>query len=195
MGNELHKCIRRRVRHTPSPWCFFTDTTSKPRFPRPIPPGTSVPAWAYMDVTTSNQWTPTAAQAFKANNGSEFSNTASSSSASSSSPTGGSSPSATSAAPSGSSKKTDVGAIVGGVVGGVGGVAIVAFLLWFWMSRRQRGPTPAQYRAPSPTLHATTPDTEKQPHYAQMSVTPALPVSPPVSPMTVTSGRLYVSGV
>lgn len=49
-------------------------------------------------------------------------------------------------------KKTNVGAIVGGVIGGLAGLAIIGLAIWFYMQRSSRGKgqkvTPAPYTDP-----------------------------------------------
>ncbi|KAF8228494.1 hypothetical protein L208DRAFT_1403785 [Tricholoma matsutake] len=99
-------------------------------FPLPIPPGTRVPHWAYLDVLASDQFLPAAAQAAVGGSESTYipQSTTSSSSASSTS---------TSTSSSSKSSSSNAGAIAGGVVGGVVGLALLA-ALFFWWTRRRR---------------------------------------------------------
>ena len=99
------------------------------KYPEPIPSGTSVPAWAYLDVSAADNFNATAAQIDESQGHPE--------STAGNNPTsvGGPTPTETAGA---SSSHSNTGAIVGGVVGGVGGAAIlaaVAFFLW----RKYRG--------------------------------------------------------
>ncbi|GIK03577.1 hypothetical protein Aspvir_007649 [Aspergillus viridinutans] len=56
----------------------------------------------------------------------------------STSSTSSTSPTRTSTQPPEASSKTNTGAIAGGVVGGVAGVALIAFLVWWLLSRRSK---------------------------------------------------------
>ncbi|EAL89992.1 hypothetical protein KXW98_004622 [Aspergillus fumigatus] len=64
--------------------------------------------------------------------------TASVTSTLSTSSTSAASPTQTSTQPPDTSSKTNTGAIAGGVVGGVAGVALIAFLVWWLVSRRTK---------------------------------------------------------
>ncbi|TCD69375.1 hypothetical protein EIP91_007931 [Steccherinum ochraceum] len=105
-------------------------------YPETIPSGTSIPAWAYLDVATSDNFNITAAQLNQQEGHPE-----STASGPSSTSSGAGSPSST-AQPSSSGKHSNTGAIVGGVVGGLGGAAIlaaVAFFFWRKYRRNSRG--------------------------------------------------------
>ena len=188
MDNKLHElicgCVRARAQ---LPAATLFTMIIRYRFPETIPVGTAVPAWAYLDVTTSNDWNLTTAKNYAAQNKTEITNPSSTSSTSSTSmsstSSGSASPTATTAPTTHTSKKTNVGAIVGGVVGGVCGAVLLLLALLFWYRRRkaQRRPPSAQFRQPSPVLIAApwTPDAEKR-------------FSPgPTSPVSI--GRIYVS--
>ena len=125
-------------------------------WPSSIPSGTSIPAWAYLDVVTPDAFNVTAAQANAAQDPPESTATAGPTSTSQS--IGFSSAGATSlatgtdtavgtstAAASSSGKKSNTGAIVGGVVGGIGGAAILAGVIAFLVirHRRQSGTAPS----------------------------------------------------
>ncbi|GFF28281.1 hypothetical protein IFM46972_02306 [Aspergillus udagawae] len=56
----------------------------------------------------------------------------------STSSTSSASPASTTTQPPGASSKTNTGAIAGGVVGGVAGVALIAFLVWWLFNRRTK---------------------------------------------------------
>lgn len=124
-----------------------------------------------MDIVALGTWNATDAQAFKAENDTEFtapqtstsstllstSNTPSASSTVVVTPTSSTtSDNTTSVA---SPKKSHVGAIVGGVVGGVGGAVIAAIALVLWLRHRknQRRPPSAAFRNVAPLI--TTPYT------------------------------------
>ncbi|CAL1716282.1 unnamed protein product [Somion occarium] len=129
------------------PWSTWTANCQNGTFPsvypRDISPGTSVPAWAYLDVVQLDNFNITAAQALAASNPPESS---AGSSATSTTPTSASTarPSPTSGdanqdsnASSGSGKKTNVGAIAGGVIAGVVGLALIAGAIWWFLRRRR----------------------------------------------------------
>jgi len=177
------------------PWATWNTNCTRSyvdQFPVTIPAGTAIPAWAYMDVP-EGLWNATAADAFKAINDTEFTaSTASATSSSSLTPSSTSSVTPTQSttpvtvvAPSSSSKKTNVGAIAGGIIGGLAVVvlAAIAFVLWLRHRRAQRRPPSAAFRATTPLVTTPyMPDTvEKQ----------FLPDTAP-SPLSATSaGRLY----
>ncbi|KAJ3736153.1 hypothetical protein DFJ43DRAFT_1204260 [Lentinula guzmanii] len=98
-------------------------------FPENIPSGTKVPRWAYQNVTAEDDFNPTEAQAV--GDAPESTGTAP--------PTGSTSvstPTATSSALN-QGKKTNAGAIAGGVVGGVV-VLLLAVAALLYLRRRQR---------------------------------------------------------
>ncbi|KAJ3538365.1 hypothetical protein NMY22_g5195 [Coprinellus aureogranulatus] len=113
-------------------------------FPRDIPQNIAVPAWAYMDVVTSDTFNLTLAQNFggvesTAPAQSTGSPSTRSSSSGTSTNTGGG-PAATSGG-SGTDpekKSSNTGAIVGGVVGGIVGLALIAGLIFFLLRRRNK---------------------------------------------------------
>jgi len=117
-------------------WSFNCTTIYSRKFTETIPANTAVPAWAYLDVETSNTFDPAAAHA----------------AASAPESTGG--PSATAVATPASapskSKKSNTGAIVGGVVGGVVGLCLLLGVMAFCIIRRRRRQT-----APSAAYDST----------------------------------------
>jgi len=96
-----------------------------------IPAATAVPAWAYLDVMTVDQFNVTAAQAMASTNPPESTGAAKATASGSSTPSGAASPSHT-------SKSSNVGPIVGGVVGGVVGLGLVATVAAIFLIRRRR---------------------------------------------------------
>ena len=158
------------------------------RFPTDIPPGTAIPAWAYLDITTWVNFNATEAEDYEKVNHTEVTGSlgASTASAATSSTNGvgtgrttsfstsaaatTSITSPTSSAVGASSKKSNTGAIAGGVVGGVAGVAcaIVLLVLWYRVRKLQK----------------------PQPSYPSSQPTPALPMSPVMSTGKI---ALYVS--
>ncbi|KAI0342886.1 hypothetical protein BDW22DRAFT_1357424 [Trametopsis cervina] len=126
-------------------------------YPDKIPPTVSVPRWAYIDVTEhGGTFSPSLAEQIAAENLPDIgplspSSSSSSSSSSASSPTSVAlPPSATTpvifptptsgldTSSGGESKKSNVGPIVGGVVGGIGGIALIALAVWFCFLRKKR---------------------------------------------------------
>ncbi|KAH9941829.1 uncharacterized protein BXZ73DRAFT_75008 [Epithele typhae] len=131
-------------------------------FPNPIPPHTSVPAWAYGDVVTSSNFNVAQAEAVANSNAPDSSakagmtvtsgtavidpNPTSRSPASvtdsGSDPTGTGSGDKNQEATS--SKSSNVGAIVGGIVGGLAGAALLAGAgYWFIFRHRRNGASPS----------------------------------------------------
>jgi len=122
-----------------------TVNTSIDVYPETIPSGTSVPAWAYLDVVTSDFFNLTLAQADVGAPesyapGSKPTGTAPSSTsyvATTSAALGASS--STTSVPNSTTtpKKSNVGAIAGGVVGGVVVLALIAALVAFFLVRKR----------------------------------------------------------
>ncbi|TFK42438.1 hypothetical protein BDQ12DRAFT_274708 [Crucibulum laeve] len=116
-----------------------------------IPPGTSVPAYAYDDVTTSDGFNATTAL--------QESNLPESTAlpqATTSVPT--TSPNSTAASASNSKSSNHAGAIAGGVIGGVVALAVIAGIA-FWFIRRHRSSriAPSQaYGNVTPMTNAST---------------------------------------
>ncbi|KAK7690898.1 hypothetical protein QCA50_006000 [Cerrena zonata] len=133
-----------------STWATSCPTTYQTVYPHNIPSGTSVPAWAYLDVTRGDNFNATAAKALADTNPPESTSTSGpsgavtslSSSTTSDSPL---SPPSIVLGPTGrGDSKSQAGAIAGGVIGGLVGLVIV--ILAFWYYRKQVG-NPSQ--APS----------------------------------------------
>ena len=157
-------------------------------WPTNIPIGSSIPAWAYLDVATPDAFNVSAAQADAAQNPPDSSAIPSPTSSSASTSVGFSSspgvtgsaatesfaPSSTppaTAAASSSSKKSDVGPIVGGVVGGVGGAAIIAGVIVFWfMHRRKTSSANAYASAADPAAAPFAPQGDMGTPYAEKPV-------------------------
>jgi len=139
-----------------SPWTdYSTNCTGKTpdgQYGFAIPPKTAVPAWAYQLVQGSNRFNLTQAQLVGGlpENVSTISTSSSvrshSSSTSTAKAAGGTTRSGSSDDPSksgvsddsGKSGSTNVGAIVGGVVGGVGGIAIIGGIVAFLLLRKRK---------------------------------------------------------
>lgn len=153
------------------------------RFPKRIPVGTEVPAWAYLDITQTNDWDPTGAEAYEQHNATEISASLSPTLSSAGSPS-------MSSAPSDVSVKTNVGAIAGAVVGGASGLALLVvggILLWRRHSIRSRASQREDYatqsRVTSPTI---------APESAPLSPTYEKTFAQPSTPTTIT-GKYDVS--
>lgn len=161
----------------------------------PIPPGTAIPSWAWQDVAATDSFNVTLAQQVAAERqpdstapGAPASTSPSSSSSADASSTPPPTPSPSSTptptpTPTPSSKKSNVGPIVGGVVGGVGGIVIIIGAIWFFMRQRQtshRPPSAAfapgypQQQPPVEPAPWTPGDHEKQ----FMTPTPPVPEFP-----------------
>lgn len=106
-------------------------------FPKPVPSGTRVPHWAYIDTSIGNNWNLSAAQL--EGDVPEVTGTASIiPTLSSKAPQSVTSSISSSSTPHHSS---NVGAIAGGAVGGIVGAALIAgIVLWFAFRRRHARP-------------------------------------------------------
>lgn len=170
-------------------------------FPYPIPGGTQVPTWADMDPSAVGFWSPTVASAYAA--GPSASITPRSTSPSPTSTAGPTTVYVT-VTPSGtgrSTSSTPVGAIAGGVVGGVALLIAVGFGIWFLCFRERRQPLqmqedmispnvggmysgalPGHMFANTPGSQATTaPLQQPQPHYQFYPPSPQHPSSPTIN--------------
>ncbi|KDQ06724.1 hypothetical protein BOTBODRAFT_39380 [Botryobasidium botryosum FD-172 SS1] len=150
----ISACVVCQGGTNPAPWLNWAtncpaNLISVGTYPHPIPAGTSVPAWAFLDPTVKNTFDVTAALA--AANLPETPGGATSSGATTH-PFNG--PTLTPVAPfpssvstpasTGSSSTDHTGAIVGGVVGGVLGLALLCALIFLFMRRSHRtAPAPA----------------------------------------------------
>ncbi|KAI0784582.1 hypothetical protein C8Q75DRAFT_810059 [Abortiporus biennis] len=105
-------------------------------FPEDIPADTAVPAWAYLDVSTSDTFNPAVAEQFEQTGAPE----------STSAPSSTSTPHHSHQ--SGSSSGVSGGAIAGIVIGVVVGVAAIAFLA-FWFYRRRKNTSRGAVVAPA----------------------------------------------
>lgn len=161
-------------------------------YPHDIPVGTSVPAWAYLDVNRADNFNSTAAKALSDTNPVE---STASSGATPTASSSGSSPSSSSSAAPKSGGGSNAGAIAGGVVGGIVGLALIAGVA-FWFYRRRSAKSRL---APSSQFdNPVTPFTDEKPTYAS----PLLPqqqamTSPTFVPQSVptpppATGRIYV---
>ncbi|KAL4077735.1 hypothetical protein J3A83DRAFT_4186046 [Scleroderma citrinum] len=117
-------------------------------YPENIPSWTPVPHWAYQNVTTSDFFNATVAQVvggIPESTATQVTITAITSTTPTSSITGGAVSQFPTSSPS-SSSKSNIGAIVGGAIGGIGLVANAAFITWFCIRhRRQTKPLSARY--------------------------------------------------
>jgi len=117
-------------------WSTNCSTLYVTQFTDNIPPGTAVPAWAYLNVTIEDEFNPIAAEAEAETNLPESTGTSAPTASASSSPIGPPS--------SGSNKSSNAGAIAGGVVGGLVGLGLVAGVIAICLVRQRRA-----HRAPS----------------------------------------------
>jgi len=179
-----------------STWSYNCSTIYSREFIGDIPLGTSVPAWAYLDVISKDIFDPVAAQG---------DSNAPESSATSYKPTGTAPSSQPSTQPStqtstptnAASKKTDIAPIVGGVVGGALGLLLLVVIvatIYVTRRRRQRALTaPSAYAAGyfnSPEMGSTSQhDTSQFSHFTPTSpqklYDPSDPSTFPTTPATV----------
>lgn len=175
-------------------WRTNCTTSFTDEFPRQIPVGTSVPAWAYQNLKM-DYWNATDAETYRAHNSTDIAAPSAPPSSTSSLPPSTSSAgsvtfspisiSETPAPAESSTKKTNVGAIVGGVIGGVAAIVLAVFALLFWLRHRK-----AQRRPPSAAFRHTAPlvITPYTPEPTEKGFSPHVPTSPY---STASVGRLY----
>ncbi|KAI0694604.1 hypothetical protein BC835DRAFT_999872 [Cytidiella melzeri] len=169
----------------------------------PIPPGTSIPSWAFIDVVEPDAFNATAAKAIAATDPAESSPAVAPPTSSSSSfipsasagasnnapasPTGSSTGNTSSS--SSSHKSSNVGAIVGGVVGGLGGAAILCGIAAYFMIR-QRKKNAAKTDASAPFAGSGTgyaQEHEPKVFQHQQAEYTGVPTFSPTSPSTYTA--------
>ncbi|TFK30079.1 hypothetical protein FA15DRAFT_663423 [Coprinopsis marcescibilis] len=129
-------------------WVTWTDyndnctAVNLQQFPAQIPTGVSVPQWAYLDVSVDDTFDVSLAQAAR---GPEA--------------TGGTSPNLPGGGSGGS--QVNAGAIAGGVIGGVAGLALIGLLIFFILRQKKKNKTPpsAQYAASQPESTSIPPYT------------------------------------
>jgi len=172
-------------------------------FPESIPSGTAVPAWAYLDVTTSDFFNPAIAEsddtAPESSAQAPTSTSTVASSGSSQATTTLLSPSQTSPVSGNIATHTqsNVGAIAGGVVGGVVVLGIIAGLVAFFLMRKppvKTAPSPAYGYGDAALNSPPLPMSQQQSLYGNPSYSenpgrlydPADPSTYPQSPPTPT---------
>ncbi|KAL1757188.1 hypothetical protein FB107DRAFT_260174 [Schizophyllum commune] len=148
-------------------WTMYSANCSSvaiEEFPRDIPGGTRIPHWAYQDVVTNNTFDIQTAINDAYSNAPESTASAkptfsTSKSSGHSTATGSGMESSGSSSASGGGSKTNVGAIAGGVVGGVVGLAAIIGLAFFFLRRRkqQRAKAPSSAYLAPPMSSATPP--------------------------------------
>lgn len=159
-------------------------------WPVPIPPGTSVPSWAFADVTIPDTFQPSSAQAIAATNPAESSPAAAPPTSISFTPSASAYDQLPPAAPSNgsdnssssSSHHSNTGPIVGGVVGGLGGAAILAGVIAYFCIRHRRKQAAAG--GVGTTLAGSDPgqpDMYQHQGVGYTGVPPHSPMSPPSS--------------
>ncbi|KAF9459981.1 hypothetical protein BDZ94DRAFT_1267131 [Collybia nuda] len=134
-------------------------------FPANIPSGTRVPHWAYLDVVTLDVFSASLAQ--DSLNAPESTPVQQATTTSARGFTTGI-PGHTAPAQDSGSKKSNAGAIAGGVIGGLAFLAIVGGLM-FWLVRRRRRTLGKPITAPAPM----SPPTSQYVDYNPVSLYPA----------------------
>ncbi|KIM87188.1 hypothetical protein PILCRDRAFT_815663 [Piloderma croceum F 1598] len=203
-----------------SAWQTNCSVVYPQQFPGTIPSVTRVPAWAYLDVVKSDAFNATAAKADRSapeSTGAGPKPTGSFSTTTTSSPTptpsisggndsgtngsnttGGDSSSAT------TSKKSPAGAIAGAVIGVLGGLAIIATLVFFFIRRRRAKTAPSAtyaYNAHSDAALNASPPMSQHSHNplprlydpSDPSTFPKTPAGPTVQTANIASPQQYQS--
>jgi len=126
-----------------SPWTPYSTWTSNctkkanpGTFPEPVPAGTRVPQWAYIDTSISNNWNIALAQAV--GDTPEVTGTASIVPPSTSGVSQSTLTPSASGSTSASHRSSDAGAIAGGFIGAIAGVALIAGVVVWFIKRRRR---------------------------------------------------------
>ncbi|KAF8557316.1 hypothetical protein OG21DRAFT_1482401 [Imleria badia] len=178
-------------------WNFNCSTVYPDVFPPGVPDGTSIPQWAFQDVTTSNEFNVTLAQSVGDNPESTASHPQSTGTAvpTSTGVSASVTPSPSVSSTSTSKSKSDTAAIAGGVVGGVVGLALIVGLAVFFVIKKKRSQIPpsAQFAGAQPLSSIYTDSTPfaaqapqmVQPRLYDPSDPSTFPVSPP--PTTISS--------
>jgi len=163
-------------------------------FPEAIPAGTAVPAWAYEDVLIAGTYSPAAAESDSGPESTAPTSTRTATSTRTTTTVSTPFPSITIGPVTiSSSKKVNAGAIAGGVVGGLAGLAIIGGLIAFLVMRNRRSQTApsAAYMDTKVPVAAPPPMTTYAPSsYAPGSpgsYAPGSPVPYSVPPSTTTS--------
>ncbi|KAH9992128.1 hypothetical protein BJV77DRAFT_453678 [Russula vinacea] len=162
-------------------------------FPNPVPAGTRVPQWALLDVTAENNWNSN--KSYAVGDSPELAPGAvlASGATVSASTTGPVSPHSTvpdkfssgTPAPTHTGSSTNVGAIAGGVVGGVVAISIAAAAIVFFFMRRQRPQAPSAavpgvgpYQQPMDEIQRPLTDYETYTSSVPASSLPGTPIVP-----------------
>ncbi|KAG1745472.1 uncharacterized protein EDB91DRAFT_150656 [Suillus paluster] len=168
-----------------SAWRAQCSTYFNQSYPSTIPNGTSVPNWAYLDVEPSDAFNATAAQLDgdlpEANATTPLSTTALTSTTTTgftTTPTGSSTAGTGSSTPT--SRSSNVGAIAGGVVGGIVGFGVIAGpAAWLFIRRRRSRKAPSVPYSHQPFM--TQPPLRYDPENPSTfppPPTPAIPTTP-----------------
>ncbi|KAI0332517.1 hypothetical protein GY45DRAFT_1433180 [Cubamyces sp. BRFM 1775] len=160
------------------PWNMYAQNCSTvyvSKYPDDIPSVISVPAWAYIDITRYGTFSAIAAGEVAAE-GAPDSTGLATPTGSSASPTQGSSGSGnTNTGSSPGKKSTNIGAIVGGAVGGVVGLAAIGLVIFFWVRHKRN----AARNAPTGPLDLTA---GEHGQYMEKPFEPELVATPLASP-------------
>ncbi|GJE94991.1 hypothetical protein PsYK624_111690 [Phanerochaete sordida] len=143
-------------------------------YPHPIPSGTAVPAWTYLNIPNSDEFDVSVAQEFIQTNGTMIiskmsSNASSTSSVSTSSVT----------------HNLNAAALAGGFVGAIAGVALLASIVVFWLRQRSRNKRFSTLLSPSPFAARPfpfMPPGEGPEVYGEMQIRPATRSVTPMQP-------------
>ncbi|KAF8261139.1 hypothetical protein EI94DRAFT_1746677 [Lactarius quietus] len=177
-----------------SPWLPYSDWTSNctvkaspGTFPEPVPAGTRVPLWAYIDTSIGDNWNISMAKSI--GDSPEVTGTSSIIPTS----TSGNSPSTFTPGLTGSGSlpnssshhSSDAGAVAGGVIGAIACVGLIAGAV-AWYRRRQRG-----HSAPSSAYRSLQDNEMAHPDPFPITIDPSKPYDPN-DPMTH-PGNLYTA--
>jgi len=151
-------------------WSFWianctSDQVTQNGYGHAVPPGTAIPAWAYLDVVDEDTFNANEAQTKAGEHGADTFPS-----------TGGNSGSSK----SGGSSSANIGAIAGGAVGGVVVIGLIVALIVYLVVRRKRSPA-AIYSGDSPTMPmapALVPPAGASPYMAPSGTGPNSPTTP-----------------
>jgi len=144
-------------------WSYNCTSVFPEEFTKNIPPGTAVPAWAYLDVTTEDEINLSDMQADM--NAPESTGTSAPTASASSIPSGAPAPT------SGSNKSSNAGVIAGGVVGGLGLFVGAVVIFFVRRGRIRRAPSASFGTYGANPLHSPSPMSQYG-HGVAMQTTP-----------------------
>ncbi|CAL1716286.1 unnamed protein product [Somion occarium] len=158
-----------------STWVMNCNAAAHQSYPYDVPAGTSVPAWAYLDISLLDNFDVTSAEALADTHPPDSTAIGTATSTGNVAPT-------TSGTTSTSNRRTNVGVIVGGVIVGVIGLALVGGAVWWFMRRRWHTKvhvSASQFKISDEELMVSDNEKQSQQQPLLSSPVPQMGMSPP----------------